>query len=682
MYLPQFSGIKRKAQRQVVEFGGLNYTQNIRDGELASARGVSDRMWPALTTRVGRVLAGSSGPVSDLFAWDKLVTVEGSDLCYGGEVVGTVTPGKKQFAVVNTKLCIFPDKKYFDLETGTVEGLGAKIVNAEGIQVKFEGETVTVPKDMVLGAQEMPVENRQRQPWFVEANGSTESGGVYSYRIKCYDALEWDAEEKRWNKEGEAEHDLMRTSHSAYLFKGKTVILTDEKTLNLKRMEEIGKVGSNGLAVYKPVMVEDFAADNEKGLYGVITEVDFERTEISGGPDSIETVTLTVEIHDASTGNGDVAGLFRTGDRVNITGCVKAEGNNREALEIKEVGDHVITFSLGDGQQFAEAVETGTVTVERVIPDMDFICESNNRLFGCSSKENTVYASALGDPTNWFTYAGLASDSYAVAVGSPGAFTGCCAYGSGVLFWKENALHKLMGLYPEEYEVISYQFVGVQAGCERSVQNINEVLYYKGRDGVYSYTGGYPQKISGKLGLVDYDGAVAGSDGRNYIISMRRVDTGAWETLCYGVETGLWMGEESRKVEALASLDGTLYFLADEKLYRREGEDDRPEGENGQETGIPWEAVFVPVNETVHNKKGYSRLLLRLELDQGAWAEVDVSIDSGPWKTVWTAQAGDSQSVVIPVRPGRCDRFQARLRGEGRFVLRSMVREFTVGSVM
>lgn len=652
MYLPQFSGIKRKAQRQVVEFGGLNYTQNIRDGELASARGLSDRMWPALTTRVGRVLAGSSGQVSDLFAWDKLVTVEGSSLCYDGQVVGAVEPGKKQFAVVNTKLCIFPDKVYLDLETMQVEELGHRGEIASEL-AKFQGDTVTI--DIKVSDSRISITGQ----------------GTVNMRVKPYreDGLKWSAKSgwtlpdmaEEWTQRGGSESGIYIKS----VKKGDCLLLRAAPWTCHEFDCDYPREGETWADAY-----------SETGDYFLVVENN-STTDASG-----ENINVTVERRRMSR-VPDAFSHLAEGDRVNITGCVKAEENNREALEIKEVGMCSITFALGDGDQFVTATETGTtVVIEKEIPDLDFICESNNRLFGCSSKENTIYASALGDPTNWFTYAGLASDSYAVAVGSPGAFTGCCAYGSSVLFWKENALHKLMGLYPEEYEVISYQFVGVQAGCERSVRNINEVLIYKGRDGVYSYTGGYPQKISGKLGLVDYDGAVAGSDGRNYIISMRRVDTGAWETLCYGVETGLWMGEDSQSAEAFAALDGALYLLADGKLYRREGEDDRPEGENGQETGIPWEAVFVPVNETVHNKKGYSRLLLRLELDQGAWAEVDVSIDSGPWKTVWTARAGDSQSVVIPVRPGRCDRFQARVRGEGRFVLRSMVREFTVGSVM
>ena len=67
---------------------------------------------------------------------------------------------------------------------------------------------------------------------------------------------------------------------------------------------------------------------------------------------------------------------------------------------------------------FTAKEETGELCIERKIPELDYICESENRLWGVSNAKQTIYASAMGDPTNFFTYEGLATDSYALAVGS------------------------------------------------------------------------------------------------------------------------------------------------------------------------------------------------------------------------------------------------------------------------
>lgn len=57
--------------------------------------------------------------------------------------------------------------------------------------------------------------------------------------------------------------------------------------------------------------------------------------------------------------------------------------------------------------------QTGSLTVARTCPDMDFLAVHQNRLWGCSSENHEIYASKLGDPANFHVYAGIASDSYA-----------------------------------------------------------------------------------------------------------------------------------------------------------------------------------------------------------------------------------------------------------------------------
>lgn len=45
--------------------------------------------------------------------------------------------------------------------------------------------------------------------------------------------------------------------------------------------------------------------------------------------------------------------------------------------------------------------QTGEVRVERICPEMDFVVEKDNRLWGCSSADHETYCCKLGDPTNW-----------------------------------------------------------------------------------------------------------------------------------------------------------------------------------------------------------------------------------------------------------------------------------------
>lgn len=357
---------------------------------------------------------------------------------------------------------------------------------------------------------------------------------------------------------------------------------------------------------------------------------------------------------------------FSVGDGVTIIGCATPE-NNKTAV-VKGVNGKTLTFYENT---FTAGTEAGSVTLKREIPDLDFICEWNNRLWGCAG--NTIYASKYGDPRNFNVFDGLSSDSYYIDVGSDGAWTGCVPYGSHCCFWKEDRLHKLYGNKPANFQVNDARVHGVQAGCAGSMVCVNETLYYKGRGGVYAYNGGVPELISAKLGPRRFDGAVGGSDGERYYLSMCSGD--AWALYVYDVMKGLWMMEDETHALGFAKLEGAFYLLsADGGLYALGETEADPAGP------VEWEAEFCPFTEQVNERKGYSRLDLRLDLEAGAWMEAAVSCDNGPWRTVYTTADSRARTISVPIRPQRCDRFQVRLRGHGPCKVRSMIRTFFVGS--
>lgn len=114
-----------------------------------------------------------------------------------------------------------------------------------------------------------------------------------------------------------------------------------------------------------------------------------------------------------------------------------------------------------DGKETRSFAVSTPVRMERRVPDLDYVTECDNRVWGCSSKENVIYACRLGDPTNWFSYRGIAADSYAVTVGSDGAFTGAATCMGYALFFKENTLHKLYGSKPSDFQLTSLRCRGV-----------------------------------------------------------------------------------------------------------------------------------------------------------------------------------------------------------------------------
>lgn len=315
------------------------------------------------------------------------------------------------------------------------------------------------------------------------------------------------------------------------------------------------------------------------------------------------------------------------------------------------------------------------VTAQRRVPDLDWLTEHNNRVWGCSSTENVIYACKLGDATNWFSYRGTAADSYAVTVGSDGAFTGAATCMGYVLFFKENGLHKLYGTKPSDYQMSSIQCSGVAKGAHQSLCVINETLYYLSMDGVMAWDGSLPTKVSGALDaakLANVQSAVGGAlDGRYYLHISRE----SARLLVYDTEKGLWSEEDVCSCD-MTSTGGQLYLWDGQALWAADPTREPDwQSTDGVETDIPFELVTGDVGLDGTEQRYLSRLTLRLDAERTSTVEVAVSYDGGAWETVATLAAqGRRRSYDLPFVPRRCGSLRLRLRGKGQITLRSLVR--------
>lgn len=405
------------------------------------------------------------------------------------------------------------------------------------------------------------------------------------------------------------------------------------------------------------------------------------KAENISGSFAAATNTLTV------TG-GDISG-FKANDVVLISGCSVAD-NNRY-LRIYDVTSNVITFDDAYAAAVTDASGQTGLGIDRDIPDMDYICASENRLWGCSSKTQTIYASALGDPTNFYTFSNMESDSYVQPIGTDGDFTGCSAYSSSVLFWKEEQLHKVLGSNPSEYQVYTYNVEGVKKGCDKSLCNINDTLFYVGLHGVHAFSGGAARKMSEALGGIELSNAAAGSDGERYYLSAQTGDE--WNLWVYSLKTGLWIREDDTEVIQFTRIGDVLYGIkrtSNSSLGIRTGYVfifDNGEPIDGD---TPWSMTFAPFMETVSGsynsassifaKKRYGRMHIRVELPEGSYIVASVRMDGGRWYEAGriVGEKAGVKMLTVPIKT--CDRLELKLEGKGPFCILNMQRTYTIGS--
>lgn len=373
---------------------------------------------------------------------------------------------------------------------------------------------------------------------------------------------------------------------------------------------------------------------------------------------------------------------FEVNDGVTISGVEsEALADLNASMVIWAKGDNYIVVT---GMLDQVTTQETAITVARKMPNMDFIIESENRLWGCrcgtsvdGEMVNEIYASKLGDFKNWNCFMGISTDSYAASVGTDGQFTGAITHLGYPLFFKENCVHKVYGNYPANYQIQTTTCRGVQKGCERSLAIVNEVLYYKARSGICSYDGSLPEEISSALGDASFSKAVAGSLGNKYYISM--LDTeGDYHLFVCDTLKGLWHREDDTEAAEFCNCRGDLYYID-----RADNQIKTIKGTGVKETKpIKWSATTGVMGTDSPDKKYISRLDVRMKLDVGSrvsfYAEYD---SSGEYEHLFTTPPTPSlKSFAVPIRPQRCDHMRLRIVGEGDAKIYSICKTVEWGS--
>jgi len=222
--------------------------------------------------------------------------------------------------------------------------------------------------------------------------------------------------------------------------------------------------------------------------------------------------------------------------------------------------------------------------------------------------------------------------------------------------------------------------LGVAEGSADSLAIAGETLFYLSTAGIMAYSGGIPQPIGAAFGMERHRDAAAGSDGLKYYVSMAGED-GRHRLHVYDTRTGLWHTEDHTRATHFAKWDGNLYFLSDEGGIWITGNIQDPP-ESALEEPVPWWAEFGDFTEKDPNKKGVSKIQIRLELDEGAEVRVLIQFDTdGEWRKVNGALGeGVKRSYYLPIIPRRGDHYRLRLEGVGGCRVYSLAREYYSGS--
>ena len=364
----------------------------------------------------------------------------------------------------------------------------------------------------------------------------------------------------------------------------------------------------------------------------------------------------------------------------NIFVNVEEDGRLSTNTYVADKTDDSITIIalLNENKEFTDL----NITVERKVPDMAFITECNNRLWGCSKDGHEIYCCKLGDVKNWNCFMGISTDSWAVTIGSDGKFTGAITYLGYPMFFKEDCLIKISVSATGGHQTKETKCRGVQKGSERSLAILNETLFYKSSTSICAYAGSLPASISDNLGEVRYSDAVAGTIGNRYYISMKDRE-GKSHMFVYDQKTGIWCKEDNTNVLYFCKHGDDLYYIdmADNKMKSVRGTLPYDVEEAKVEGKFDWFAESGVIGYESPDNKYVSRINLRISLEFGTNVDFYIQYDSnGVWEHKFNMSGKGTRTFTIPVIPKRCDHFKYKLVGKGGCKIYSHTKTIEQGS--
>ncbi len=501
MRLPRLSGREAVSDR-LVSFQGINVLDTASQGAFVDMQNLSSDHFPYLSIRKPRGTVQKLTKANGLLVREKMFYVDGTEAFYDGKKVGDVTDSEKTLLSMGAYILMLTKANGLLVRE--------KMFYVDGTEAFYDGKKVGDVTDSEKTLLSMG-----------------------AYILIFPDKISYNTADGKWER--------MENSYT-----------------------------STGTVTYKQSYLTETDLDPEGQVYVKIEAAGIEEgfaegdgIELSGF--NVEVLNKTAVIKDIGTGyikivgpiDKEAAGIeegFAEGDGIELSGF-NVEVLNKTAV-IKDIGTGYIKIV---GPIDKDGSQTEPIAIKRTVPDMDFYTVSENRLWGCSSKNHEIYASKPWDFKNFNCIEGGPSDSYGVKITSDGDFTGAITYLGYVMFWKENAVYKVYGNRPSNFQIVEGMLRGVAKGCGRSLCIVNEVLYYKSESSVMSFQGALPTDVGAVLeaSVMSFQGALptdvgavleagygeaeAGRMGNKYYISMEK------GIFVYDTAKGLWHREDDTK---------------------------------------------------------------------------------------------------------------------------------------
>lgn len=328
------------------------------------------------------------------------------------------------------------------------------------------------------------------------------------------------------------------------------------------------------------------------------------------------------------------------------------------------------------------------ISISRDVPILDHYIESDNRIWGVNNETNEIKCCELGNFQNWDYYEGLVGDPYTATCGTPGKFNATGKIDNTLFFFKDNVIHQLYGTKPSNYTITTINGIeGISEGYDKSLVTCRGKLYYNTNQGsIMSFNGSTVTDISNVFGRdADRDitkmgiGVAVGdqiywyfNNNDNPIFYYYDLKTGIWNkksvpTDFQGNKLSIDHIFSSETTNRLGVINNTIesnsrvFALITEQV---------PKSAEGIVYYSNWFAETGDIGLALPERKYVSKIGFCFELEKGSTFKVQIQYDNDKvWRPLHTFTSSKLGNYNVPMLIQRCDHFRLRLSGTGKFTL-------------
>lgn len=297
---------------------------------------------------------------------------------------------------------------------------------------------------------------------------------------------------------------------------------------------------------------------------------------------------------------------------------------------------------------------------------------------------SVLKCTAAGSITDWTT----ADDADSIAItGMVGVGTAIASFNDAIICWSEQSMHVLYGNDPYDFDLADP--MGYGCISDRSIVELNKVLYFLDYGKYMRYAGGSPQEMSQKVrGYLEginttyKDKCVAGKHGKYIYLSIPYGSATTNNlTLEYDTEWDAWYPMDRGYVD-FVNIGEYFYGVAsDGKLYKINS------GTTNAGTAISWSHITGVWNQgTVSQKKTLSDLWAIVDLPTTSTLAVyySTTVDGDDFALLYTFTGSATEQMTriqVPTTAiQNVNWYRLKFAGTGPCTIHSLEENFRVNS--